>query len=410
MITKIKIYSKMRTTKINNDVYFNKKLFVVLSLTGIGHLITIFFLNKINNNLTVDTISNIALIDSVWSIILNFTAIGIGQHFSRLISKEKNPRKLVASALIMRLCLSVPIFILGIFLVVNERYLVGALLIFSPVACLGAEFALYASGRSVSAAFSSFIRVSLPYLILLLLISIINEKSVPFILIFLLVLFGSFASVFSITLNKVKLSDFNLKSNIRHLKASFYLGLATLIITNGVNLIIPVLTYFRWPDVSELFSYIKLYIIFIGVRRVFVQYYYKELSINISNVRYLSFRFRSLVLIALVVLLVLVAIDIDVLSLLIGIEINYMFEFFICIFSSSIYFGYLTRLLIDKQDHYYSLVSVIFILILLVGVCFGILFNWSVGGYLLVIASAELVVGLIAFVVTRNHSRSGNYV
>jgi O-antigen/teichoic acid export membrane protein len=137
-----------------------KRLVIIGILTGIGQLFSLLTIKWIAQKSTVEEISQLGQVDSLYQLLLNIIALGLQSAAMRDIATtahwEQDFKRVQSARFTMGLLL-LPI---GFFAFYNQAY--GVFLL-APLMALSADYALYSLGFPVKGAFVSFCRTLIPY-------------------------------------------------------------------------------------------------------------------------------------------------------------------------------------------------------------------------------------------------------
>lgn len=255
-----------------------KKIFIVGGITGLGHILQTGLVPVAVRYIDSHDVARIGVIDSLFAIVIAIVSFGMQLTTTRDIATTKNWRIVLGDTQKARLALSLIISMVGLIMLVlsnwNSSYLV---LLLSPVVALNLDFALYGKGLPIKAAAVSFMRLSMPVATILILM----VTSGHFNSVYYLWIMCGFAVLSGFIVTKILKVPYFPPINPRSVakyKESFWIGLSTLAITlnrSGLIYIASILLY--KDDVVLVFGIMKILLLFIGVKRLLVQTYYKDL-------------------------------------------------------------------------------------------------------------------------------------
>lgn len=265
---------------------FNKLIFVIF-LTGIGQL-SIFMFSVVSvNNLDAVLLKDIGLVDNTYLIISSVISIGITQYYAKDIANESTWLESYNKSLSFRLSLSFLVFVVGLVYLLIEENTVHLILLFAPIIAINGDYALYMRGKTIQAAFSSFIRNTFPYIILSILIAMgLAVDVIGYILIV-----GIFLILACLLVNRYLIfsffKNFNFKIEWNRLGKIIQVGIGTSFFNVLKNFIFIICAaYWTGIGLATIYALLKLYLMFFGVKRMVIQTYIKEIiSDKITSVK-----------------------------------------------------------------------------------------------------------------------------
>lgn len=255
----------------------NKLIFVIF-LTGLGQL-SIFMFSVVSvNNLDSVLLKNIGLVDNTYLIINSVITIGITQYYAKDIANESTWLESYNKSLSFRLVLSVLVFIVGLVHLLLVGNAVQFILLFAPIIAINGDYALYMRGKTIQAAFSSFIRNTFPYIILSVLIALgIVMNVIGYVLIV-----GVFLVVATVIVNNYLTFDFIKNFSFRiewdRIRKIIQVGIGTSVFNVLKNFIFIICAaYWSGVGLATIYAFLKLYLMFFGVKRMVIQTFIKEI-------------------------------------------------------------------------------------------------------------------------------------
>jgi len=253
-----------------------KRLFIVAILTGTGHFVNLISLKFITNHANEATIAFIGELDSLTLLMVSIIAFGLQLSSTReLAILDKDWQEVYYTTQSARFTLSLFLMLLG---GTGFIYTKNYLFFIAPVIALNADYALYGRGKPVLGAMVAFIRVFVPSItIIISSVYFINELPLLFCLSIVISYF-----LVGFVVSKILLVNYfvkpSLKSLLKYVK-NVKIGLANVAyFFIGVG-ILNILSYFNSNQaISIAYMALKLYMIFIGVRRIIVQSFFKEIK------------------------------------------------------------------------------------------------------------------------------------
>lgn len=259
---------------MQSDTHMIKRLAVIVSLTGIGHIFSIFSLKEIAANTAPEYFAQIGRADSLMFFLVNTIAFGLQASAIRKIATLENWQaeyKLFQSA---RLSLGL-LMVAGV--IFGFRDNTNMVFLLSPFLALSGDYALYAIGKPVIGSVIALIRVVFPYSIILI-ATYFYQNWVFEAFIF------SLAAIYLITdlvIAGILQVPFYIKPSIRHMQLylkNISLGIVTIalyFIGLGIILIVPY--FYDASTIALTFLGLKMYMIFKGVLRIIHQAFIKEM-------------------------------------------------------------------------------------------------------------------------------------
>lgn len=259
---------------MQSGIHMIKRLAAIASLTGIGHVFSIFALKQIAANSSPEYFAQIGRADSLMFFLINTIAFGLQSSAIRKIATLENWQadyKLIQSA---RFVLSLFLMFGVIFGYRDITYLVFLL---SPIFALSGDYALYAIGKPVVGSLISLIRVAFPYSITLLTTYFYQNLTFESFLF-------SLAATYLVTdliIARILQAPFLVKPSIKHMKLylnNIPLGIVTIALYFlGLGIILIVPYFYDAPIITVTFLGLKMYMIFKGVLRIIHQAFIKEM-------------------------------------------------------------------------------------------------------------------------------------
>ena len=347
-----------------------KRLFWVALFTGIGHLGNLISLKFLKNYTNDSTIAFIGELDSLTLLIVSITAFGLQLSSTREIAIRDNDwQEVYYSTQSARLTMAMLLMLLGLSgFLFTKNYL----FFIAPIIALNADYALYGRGKPVFGAMVAFIRVIIPSLAIIF-GSVYFLNSLP-LLFCLAVLVAYFVVGFSVSriLRVNYLMRPRLKSLYEYLK-NIRIGLANLAYFFVSIGIITILSYINSEaTISVAYMALKLYMVFIGVRRIIVQSFFKEIK-EMQQALKVDFLSMTAGIIFLSTFLFYPEVAISLLFDESYIEFSTTFVVLgITAFISAITSSSGARLLLQKKDKQYSANFIIAAMVTIIsGVCFS---------------------------------------
>lgn len=379
-----------------------QKLFITLSLTGIGYGATLAYTYFVLAYATDESISRLNQYESVLTIIASLISLGVVQDASRNITlNAKEWRSIYCDAQGLRLSLAILISIgslLAYMATKSELYLLG-LASFSMA--LSGEYALYALGRPVEGSLASLIRALL-FSAIIILFSIYKGTDFNSITITIAWSLGFFAcGLFASKKLDVTYLLMPRSTQIKTLKTIGLLALLIFIYNNlKPSFILMISDKISLKENAYYFEAYKIYFILFSVRRVVVQALYKEIITSPKSLKY-DFIVSCVMAVALVGLWFARTI-IDMASIKFpGLSYQILIDISIITAMSCILPTSFTRLFSLKKDLLIVIPVLCASALLFVGIKTLSLQGASVSSYLYLLGAAELVISLTSFLILK---------
>lgn len=251
-----------------------KRIALTLFISGAGHLFSVFALRFVAQHSSHNQMSEIGRIDSMIQFIIALLAMGLQSFAMRNIVTTDNWKKEYSNVQTARFTLGMCIGFLSVFGLLDPQYFLFAA---APVLALNSDYSVYARGFPVAGALIAFIRVFIPFLVIVLLAVFSREfVSVGYLSAIIAVYF-----VTSIFIPKyLKVRPFylpNLKSLLLYfnslplgivLVAYYFLGLGILLVASY---------FYEEKIIAVAFMGLKFYVLYKGVLRVIHQAFMKDM-------------------------------------------------------------------------------------------------------------------------------------
>lgn len=252
-----------------------KRLIVVGGLTGSAHLINIAVLKVLAVYLPATSISIIGEIDSLVLLIISIVNFGIQLSATRKLALLDHWQQEYYHTQSARITLALLLWIVSIsgFLIFKNF-----LFLMAPVFALNGDYALYGRGMPKTGALISFLRVLIPSLALLVAVFYFPEDYI-WIYISSVVVAYIFAGI---TVSRVLGVAYFVKPNLRFLKKYYEhlnIGICNVFYSFvGVGLINVIAFFYNNESIAALYLFLKIYILFRGVKQIIVQSFFKDLN------------------------------------------------------------------------------------------------------------------------------------
>jgi O-antigen/teichoic acid export membrane protein len=251
-----------------------KRIAVIAAFTGAGQLFSIFTLKLISTHVSSESLASTGQADSLFQFLINLIAFGLQPVAMRNIITSENWRKEYEVFQSARLTLGL---ILLTFSATVFWEPVNIMFMIAPLLALSGDYALYALGKPVTGAAISFIRVILPYS-LLILTSTLNPGWLLYSYVcgtFIAIVFTNIIMSFVLKTPLFFAPRFkNLKLYIQSLPLGM-VSLSLYFLGLGILLILPY--FYKNESTIVIFVGLKFYVIFKGLLRIIHQAFLKEM-------------------------------------------------------------------------------------------------------------------------------------
>jgi hypothetical protein len=298
--------------------------YIVIFLTGIGHFISFIFFPIASSHIETSNLANIARFESYLVLLISILSFGVNSTATRDVALNENfidvVKKVQSSRITLSLIISISSFFYGIISGFNLGVFVFCL---APIFALNFDFILYGIGKPLSAAVASFVRLSLPMILFLILIYLFELNSFIYIII---TLFFYVFSVFLVAKSAKapvfyppRLNFFN--SYLSSFSIGFT-GLALAFLRPGY---LPFLAdHLNSREIIEFIYFSKFCLLAVAARRILIQYFYVWIANNLTKYQIDIF----LIFVGLFVLAT--SFQFGVLLEIAGLETNLTDYFFVC--------------------------------------------------------------------------------
>jgi len=251
-----------------------KRIIVIAFFTGMGQLFSVFALKYISQHGSADELKSIAEIDSLVLLIMNIIALGLQSAAMRDLALADSWKEKYTNIQSARITLGFLLTILATMAFINKYYL---LFLCAPIFAWSGDYALYARNHAITGAIISFIRLLIPFSVIIVLVKFQSATIPIFYILSILITYVITNFLISWYLKTPFLTSLHLK-NLKLYINSFYLGIVGLqlyMIGLGLLLIIP---YFYDSLVAATaFIGLKFYIIYKGALRIIHQAFLKDM-------------------------------------------------------------------------------------------------------------------------------------
>jgi O-antigen/teichoic acid export membrane protein len=251
-----------------------KRLVYVALYTGLGHLLTVFTLKYIAQQGYSVQLNAIAEIDSLFFFMMIVIALGLQSTAMRDLAQAQDWKKEYYQTQSARFTLSLLIMPFAALAFFNTYYLIFLL---APIFAWNGDYAMYARGYSITAAFIAFLRLLIPFS---LLIAFSGSYPEQLALIYIVSLTGIYAFT-NMYISRVFKASVFLTPRLKDLRLyskSLPLGIVVLsLYFIGLGLILIIPYFYTSAIVAIAFAGLKFYMIFKGILRMIHQTFIKEM-------------------------------------------------------------------------------------------------------------------------------------
>ncbi len=251
-----------------------KRIFYIAFYTGIGQLLSIFSLKYVGQHGTPEQLKSIAEADSLILFIINIIGMGLQSAAMRNLALTDDWKEEYHQTQSARMAAGILLTIAAGLFFLNPNYI---LFIAAPLLAWNGDYALYARGFPVRGAAVAFIRLLIPFSLLIIFADLNNSHLA---LIYVISLLATYA-VTNVYISWFLGTPYFFMprfANLRLYITSLPLGIVTLslyFIGLGVILVVPY--FYSSAVVATAFVGLKFYMIFKGVLRIIHQAFIKEM-------------------------------------------------------------------------------------------------------------------------------------
>lgn len=371
-----------------------KRLVYIALYTGLGQLISIYTLKYLSQSGHSNELIPIAEVDSLFFFILTLIALGLQPSAMRNLALKDDWKPEYEQTQSARITLGILLMSLSLLAFFNKFYLV---FLISPIIALNGDYALYARGYSILGAFIAFLRLLIPFSLLILFAKLQSGNLVLVYIISLVAVYFLTNLYIALYLKTPFWANPKLK-NLNLYLTSMPLGIVSLslyIIGLGVLLFVPY--FYNDAIVSTAFIGLKFYVLFKGILRIIHQAFLMEMTDDRVCLKVDQLSAIAGVLFAGTMLIF----PFSFISLFFGDMLHTETAFF-CLLSIAalIYSSYLslaTRSMLDKKDKAYTTITFIAALATIIIVIISSFISQSATSIAVSILLGELIwtIGLI---------------
>ena len=251
-----------------------KRLVYIALYTGLGQLLTIFTLKYIAQQGFSKQLKAIAEIDSLFFFIMTVIALGLQSTAMRDLAQTQDWKEEYHKTQSARFTLGLLLMGLSAFAFFNKFYLIFLL---APMLAWNGDYAMYARGHSVAAAFIAFLRLLVPFS-LLIVFSAAYPDYLAFIYLLSLTSIYIFTNIYISRILETSIFSKPRLKNLQLYSQSLPLGIVVLALYFiGLGLILIIPYFYTTAAVAIAFAGLKFYMIFKGVLRIIHQTFIKEM-------------------------------------------------------------------------------------------------------------------------------------
>ncbi|MBC7849683.1 MAG: hypothetical protein H7Y31_08105 [Chitinophagaceae bacterium] len=251
-----------------------KRLVIIGIYTGLAQLFSVFVLKEASSSVDVNDLAQLAQMDSLYQLALTLIAGGLQAAAMRNIALEKNWKpeyEKTQSARLTASFLFLPLCFVGF---INPAYNIFLLI---PLFALSGDYALYAVGRPVLGAAIAFLRVLIPYALVLTAV-LFNKQPISNFLLIGVAISYIVSNIYISYRLKVKYWVSPGWSHFQTYIATLPLGFVNLsFYILGLGMLVVAPLFYPEPTIAVAFLGLKLYVIYKGILRIIHQAFIKEM-------------------------------------------------------------------------------------------------------------------------------------
>jgi hypothetical protein len=251
-----------------------KRIIVIAFFTGMGQLFSVFALKFVSQHGSPDELKSIAQIDSLILFIMNVIALGLQSAAMRDLALTDDWKKKYTDIQSARITLGFLLMILAGLAFINKYYL---LFLFAPIFAWSGDYALYARNRAVAGSIISFVRLLIPFSVIVILVNYQPQSIPAFYLLSIIIVYTLTNLIISWRL-KTEFVFIPRFKNLRLYIQSLYLGIVGILLYFiGVGLLLIIPYFYSSLVVATAFIGLKFYIMYKGVLRIIHQAFIKDM-------------------------------------------------------------------------------------------------------------------------------------
>lgn len=258
-----------------------KRLIIIGLFTGVAQLFSLFSLKYTSAHSSPEELAPLAQTDSLFQLVLSLIAMGLQSGAMRDIALETNWQEYFKKVQKARSTISTLLFPIGFLGIYNPAYYIFFL---SPILAASGDYMLYATSRPVMGSIIASFRTILPYLAVLLSLSIQSSSSYWYLV---GTLFAYIITNWYIAReNKMSVFYRPAISSLRLYINTIPLGIVNLCLyTIGLGLLIFLPSIYPDTTIATVFVGLKFYLLVKGVLRLIHQSFIREMQSDETCVR-----------------------------------------------------------------------------------------------------------------------------
>lgn len=253
------------------------QLITYATLVALSHGISLYFFMFLSSRLGADTVASIGLLESSLYLAIGIVSFGVLQLAAREVVSGESVKAVAQRYQPLRLAIGMVVGAAGLaaYLVTGQSKWI--MLILAPVLALNVDYLLYAVGKPHMAGMISLVRQGGPYLALMFVVAMEYENiDTWFIGVTLLgFLAAGFLAASVLKIDYFNFPSFNLADKV---KPVLTVGISDFTY-NAMRSSLPLVSglFFQKEQVLVVYGFFKLMMVFVGVRRLLMQFYYSRL-------------------------------------------------------------------------------------------------------------------------------------
>ncbi|NTW88272.1 MAG: hypothetical protein HGB26_03930 [Desulfobulbaceae bacterium] len=253
------------------------KLIRYATLVGLTHGISLYFFMFLSSRFGADTVASIGLLESSLYLTTGIVSFGILQLAAREVVSGEAIHAVARRYQSLRFAIGLMVGAVGLVAYLITGQSKWIMFILAPVVALNVDYLLYAVGRPQVAGIVALVRQGGPYLAMMLAI-VVGFKKIDFCFITVTLigfLLAGMLSAYALKIRYLYLPSFNLANKI---KPVLTVGISDFTY-NSMRSSLPLVSgiFFQGEEVLVVYGFFKLMMVFIGARRLLVQFFYSRL-------------------------------------------------------------------------------------------------------------------------------------
>ena len=252
-------------------------LSVYATLVALSHGISLYFFIFLSARLGADAVASIGLLESSLYLTISIVSFGMLQLAARDVVSGENVSTVARRFQSLRLAIGLLVGSVGLAIYLSTGENKWAMFVMAPIFALNVDYLLYAVGRAHIAGIVALVRQGLPYLALMFIVSVGYENvDLYFIaLTFIGFLLAGLLSAHFLGIQYFYRPSFNLADKV---KPVLTVGVSDFTY-NAMRGSLPLISslFLQKEQVFIVYGFFKLLMVFVGVRRLLIQFFYSRL-------------------------------------------------------------------------------------------------------------------------------------